>query len=231
MSLFALYFLLQAARGSVRVPDRHVIQQRLQIGAEARDIFSAKKLLLALFLFRESVGLLFPRELVDPVDFFLLHDSFLSGVIVMIQGKWFPQGSGLSDVLSVREAVLNRGEDPLDALAQNVVVYQDGVPAATGRIRWEDGSFWLDGVAVLPDYRGRRLGDLTLRLLLFKAQSHFAREVRLICPPEVTGFFTRLGFRRDEGAENPQELRIPGDEIDLDTCKACRKADCPRRAE
>ena len=149
----------------------------------------------------------------------------------MIQGKWFPQGSGLSEVLSVREAVLNRGEDPLDALAQNVVVYQDGVPAATGRIRWEDGSFWLDGVAVLPDYRGRRLGDLTLRLLLFKAQSHFAREVRLRCPEETEGFFARLGLREAARTDEFLEMYVPGDEIDLDSCRSCRKANCPSRKE
>lgn len=149
----------------------------------------------------------------------------------MIQGKWIPQGGDLSEALSVRKTVLNRGEDPLDAQAQNVVVYQDGVPAATGRIRWENGAFWLDGLAVLPDCRGKRLGDLTLRLLLFKAQSHFAREVRLICPPDVEGFFSRLGFHPDGGGENAREFLLPGDEIELDSCKACRKVNCPSRRE
>ena len=149
----------------------------------------------------------------------------------MIQGKWFPQGSDLSDVLSVRESVFGRSADILDAQAWNTVVYQDCVPAATGRIHWEDDAFWLDGIGVLPAFRGRRLGDLTLRLLLFKAQSHFAKEVRLLSPPETEGFFTRLGLREAARREGLVELCIPGEEIDLDTCRACKKENCPNRTE
>ena len=147
----------------------------------------------------------------------------------MIQGKWFPQGADLTDVLSVREAVFARGRDDLDAEAQSAVVYLDGVPAAAGRLWWQEGSFWLGEIGVLPAYRGKRLGDLVLRLLLFKAQSHFAREVRLRTAPETEGFFARLGFREALREESLTEMLLPGDEIDLDTCKACKKADCPNR--
>ncbi len=149
----------------------------------------------------------------------------------MIQGKWFPQGADLTDAVSVRRAVFGRGRDDLDAEAWNVVVYLDEVPAAAGRLWWRDGSFWLGEVCVLPESRGKRLGDLALRLLLFKAQSHYAREVRLRCAPDTAGFFSRLGFRPDPAAEDPGEMLLPGDEIDLDTCKSCRKTDCPSRRE
>ena len=149
----------------------------------------------------------------------------------MIQGKWFSQGSDLSDALFVRRAVFNRGTDELDAMAQSAVVYLDDIPTATGRIWWEDGAFWLGDICVLPDYRGQRLGDLILRLLLFKAQSHFAKEVRLRCAPETVGFFSRLGMnetgKKDCGLV---ELMIPGEAIDLDTCKSCKKQNCPNRA-
>ena len=147
----------------------------------------------------------------------------------MIQGKWFPQGADLSEALSIRNAVFSRGGDALDAMAQNVVVYLDDVPAAAGRLWWEDGSFWLGNVGVLPEYRGRKLGDLALRLLLFKAQSHFAREVRLITPPETEGFFSRLGFREAERRGDSIEMFVPGDDIELDSCKSCKKANCPNR--
>ncbi len=149
----------------------------------------------------------------------------------MIEGKWFPQGSDLSEVLAVREAVFGRGGDDLDAQAWNVLVWQDGIPAATGRIWWQEGSFRLGDLGVLPEYRGQKLGDLTLRLLLFKAQSHYAREVRLRTPEELEGFFARLGLREDFRDGNLIEMRISGDEIDLDTCKACKKANCPNRKE
>ena len=150
----------------------------------------------------------------------------------MIQGKWFPQGSDLSDALRIRNVVFGRGGDALDAEAQSAVVYLDGMPAATGRIWWREGSFWLGDICVLSNYRGKKLGDLTLRLLLFKAQEHFAREVRLICPPDTEGFFTRLGLRRaDTQREDLLELWIPGNKIDLDSCKSCKKKDCPNRSE
>lgn len=148
----------------------------------------------------------------------------------MIQGKWFAPGSDLSDVIPVRRAVFGRGADDCDALSWNALVFEDSVPVAAGRIWWEDGAFRLGDIGVLEDRRGRRLGDLVLRLLLFKAQSHAAREVCLRCPRDVTGFFERLGFQdlpSDDAAS--VEMTLPGDRIDLDTCKNCTKASCPNR--
>ena len=148
----------------------------------------------------------------------------------MVQGKWFAPGEDLSPVLPVRQAVFGRGADTLDAASWNVLVYQDGVPAASGRIWWEDGAFRLGDIGVLESCRRQRLGDLVLRLLLFKAQSHAAREVRLICPRGVTGFFERLGLReKSASGTNAVEMMIPGEEIELDSCKSCPKTGCPNR--
>ena len=148
----------------------------------------------------------------------------------MIQGKWFAPGETLPDsILSVRRAVFGRGADSLDALSWNAVIFSDDVPCAAGRIWWEDGAFWLGDICVLAPYRGRRIGDLALRLLLFKAQDHSAREVRLRAPESVTGFFARLGLRPVSRDGDSVEMMIPGDQIDLDTCKGCPKTNCPGR--
>lgn len=148
----------------------------------------------------------------------------------MIQGKWFAPGEDLSAVLPVRAAVFGRGADELDARSWNTVVFRDGVPAAAGRIWWEDGAYRLGEIGVLESFRGQRLGDLVLRLLLFKAQSHAAREVRLLCPPDVTGFFARLGLKQESvSASGLVEMVIPGEAIDLDTCRRCPKTSCPNR--
>ena len=147
----------------------------------------------------------------------------------MIQGKWFAPGEDLSGaVLPVRHSVFGSGQDALDAESWNTVVYRDGVPAASGRIWWKDGAFWLGDLGVLPGFRGQRLGDLVLRLLLFKAQSHAAREVRLRCPETVEGFFSRLGFS-EVSRDGLVEMLLPGDKIELDSCKSCKKQDCPNR--
>ena len=75
----------------------------------------------------------------------------------------------------------------------------------------------------------RRLGDLVLRLLLFKAQSHAAREVRLSSPEETQGFFARLGFRPVSRETRMVQMMLPGDEISLDSCANCKKQNCPNR--
>ena len=146
----------------------------------------------------------------------------------MVQGKWFAPGEDLSaGVLPVRRSVFGRGSDSLDSRSWNVLVYQDAVPAAAGRIWWEDGAFWLGDIGVKESC----LGDLTLRLLLFKAQSHAAREVRLRCPRGLTGFFSRLGLQELSSAESEEvEMMIPGDRIILDSCGSCPKQNCPNRS-
>ena len=148
----------------------------------------------------------------------------------MIQGKWLAPGTDLSSVIPLRQEIFHFGADETDKISWNVRVDLDNQPVATGRIWWEDGAFWLGGIGVLEDRRRRKLGDLVLRLLLYKAQNHAAREVRLRCPKDLTGFFSRLGLKEvsSDGA-GTVEMMIPGDQIDLDTCKNCPKSACPNR--
>lgn len=147
----------------------------------------------------------------------------------MLEGKWFAPGENIRDALYVREQVFQAGTDALDPLSWNTVVYLDKEPVATGRIWWQEGDYWFGDIGVLEAFRGQRLGDLVLRLLLFKAQSHSAPMVRLRCPEELEGFFSRLGLRKDP-ADGTMFLR--GAEIDLDTCHSCKNCDrqgCPNR--
>ena len=149
----------------------------------------------------------------------------------MIQGKWFAPGEDISEILSVREEVFGTPSPETDPDGWNVLVYSDGQPAATGRIWWHEGAFWLAYVGVIPSLRRQRLGDLVLRLLLFKAQSHAAREIRLYCPEEIKGFFARLGFRPISQEAWMVEMLLPGDEISLDSCANCKKQDCAKHKE
>ena len=113
--------------------------------------------------------------------------------------------------------------------APRMISIRSAIPCASGRIWYRDGVYWLGDIGVLESRRGRKLGDLTLRLLLYKAQSHAASEVRLRCPAGTEGFFTRLGFRGCASAPDGTEMTISGDRIDLDTCKGCPKTNCPGR--
>ena len=148
----------------------------------------------------------------------------------MIQGKCFAPGEDLAaEVLPLRREIFGIAGSPTDPEGWNTLVYMDGQPAASGRIWWSEDAFWLGEIGVLPALRGRRLGDLVLRLLLFKAQAHSAREIRLRCPEDTAGFFSRLGFlpvRRESGSV---EMMIRGEDVSLDSCANCKKQNCPNR--
>lgn len=147
----------------------------------------------------------------------------------MLEGKWYAPGEDIPDALLVRQEVFQCGADDLDPLSWNTVIYTDSVPVASGRIWWQEGDYWLGSIGVPEEMRGQRLGDLVLRLLLFKAQSHSAPMVRLQCAENLEGFFSRLGFRKDP-ADGTMYLR--GTDIDLDTCGGCKHCDregCPNR--
>lgn len=149
----------------------------------------------------------------------------------MVEGKWFQPGSDAAPVFDIREKVFGRGQDELDNESWNVLVWFEGQPAACGRIWWREGAFWLGDIAVLEELRGRRLGDLTLRLLLFKAESHAARLMRLISPESTAGFFAKLGFQPEgEMLNGMQPMMLRGEDLCLDTCKGCKK-DCPNRKD
>ena len=148
----------------------------------------------------------------------------------MIQGKWFAPGQDLSEeIVPVREKVFGYTGNATDPEGWNALVYSDGEPAACGRIWWEDGFFRIGDIGVLPSLRGKRLGDLVLRLLLFKAQSHAASQVWLISPAETEGFFSRLGFKAVNRSSDSVEMMIYGKDISLDSCANCRKQNCPNR--
>jgi len=149
----------------------------------------------------------------------------------MVEGKWYQPGADAQEAFAIRERVLGRGRDELDHMAWNVLVWHQGQAAATGRLWWQDGSFWLGDMAVVPELQHRMLGDLTLRLLLFKAESHAARYIRLVAPVETLPFFARLGFKPEGEAENgKQPMLLLGEDLCLDTCKGCKK-NCPNRRD
>lgn len=115
----------------------------------------------------------------------------------MVQGRWISMDGDLSEPLALRKQVFGREADGLDAMAQHVVVYEDGQPVGAARLWWQDGAFWLGDVGVLAEKRGRGFGDLLIRLGLFKALTHQAREIRLTAPAGTEAFFARYGFQRE----------------------------------
>lgn len=136
----------------------------------------------------------------------------------MVQGKWYPMGADLAVPMQIRQTVFGRGRDPLDDMAQQVVVFRGDEPAGTARLWWQDGAFVLGDVCVLPPLRHQGFGDLLVRLLLFKALTHSATEIRLNAPADVAGFFAAYGFHGQKEQNGMVPMFIRADEIHLSHC-------------
>ncbi|MBO5500923.1 MAG: GNAT family N-acetyltransferase [Clostridia bacterium] len=148
----------------------------------------------------------------------------------MVQGKWFPMGSDISEALSVRQAVFAQGTDELDSMAQQVVVYREGKPVGSARLYWAEDSFRLDRLGVLEEERGKGYGDLLIRLLLFKALTHSAALITLDTPADTRGFFAKYGFQEDGEQCGLTRMHILGDNVQLSHCGG-NCANCQNRSE
>lgn len=149
----------------------------------------------------------------------------------MVQGRWFANGSDLSLPLALRQQVFQRGEDATDALAQQVVVFENGVGVGSARLWWADGAFRMGDIGVMEEKRGCGFGDLLVRLLLYKALTHNASVIRVETPAEYEAFFAKYGLKTDgETADGLKTMSIRGEDVQLSHCGG-NCADCHHQTE
>ena len=89
--------------------------------------------------------------------------------------------------------------DGLDPSAIHVLISYNNVPAATGRLLVmaepaESEGFVIGRVAVLPQFRKKRLGDLAVRLLIRTAYNMGGQRQWVHAQLPVVGFYEKLGF-------------------------------------
>jgi N-acetylglutamate synthase-like GNAT family acetyltransferase len=123
----------------------------------------------------------------------------------MIQGKLLSYGDDLTDSNRIRKQVLvdELGMISIDQVYENnnesihVIVYEEdnsSIAVAAGRIRYDGEKCIIDQIAVIKDYRGKKYGDFTVRMLMNKAFTSGISEVRLYAPENVSEFFKKIGF-------------------------------------
>jgi predicted GNAT family N-acyltransferase len=133
----------------------------------------------------------------------------------LITSAFIPGTEDISEPRAIRREVFigeqNVSEDEeydgLDDTALHLIVYVDEEPAATGRI-WHDGAgFRIGRLAVRKRFRGQKIGDLALRLLIYKAFASGAQTIHINAQTYIMPLYRKFGFR--EHGEEFMEAGIP----------------------
>ncbi|WP_167957625.1 GNAT family N-acetyltransferase [Anaerosporobacter faecicola] len=113
----------------------------------------------------------------------------------MLEGKYLMIGDPLNDVINVRKQVCGFDQqDSMDTEAIHVIVYENHIPVACGRLLIVHETFLLDGIYVIQEKRNEKIGDFVVRLLVEKAYLLNTETVNVICDSTNKGFFSKLGF-------------------------------------
>jgi len=121
----------------------------------------------------------------------------------------------LQEVYNIRQAVFCEEQkidkaaeqDDLDESAIHLLISYQGIPAATGRLLITTDHFVLGRIAVLPKFRGKKLGDLAVRLLIRMAFNMGGERQIVHAQLSVRGFYEKLGFAAI--GETYEEAEIP----------------------
>lgn len=120
----------------------------------------------------------------------------------MISTAWFFGDRDLQDAHCIRRAVFIEEQqideavelDGTDSACAHLVVYADGIPAATGRIMITRDEFLIGRVAVLPAYRGQHLGVLVTQMLIHACYEMGSERQTVHAQLSAQNFYTKLGF-------------------------------------
>lgn len=108
--------------------------------------------------------------------------------------------TNLPDAIPVREAVFMQEQgfvnefDSIDDTATHLVIYADGVPAATGRLYKDDDGYHIGRVAVLKEYRKLHFGAMILQILEDQARNLGYPQISLSAQVRVKDFYKKNGY-------------------------------------
>lgn len=96
----------------------------------------------------------------------------------------------------MEEQGFNNEFDTADDIAFHAVIYDGKIGVATARL-YQDKTGWHIGrVAVLPQYRGRRLGEKIVTELENFAKRHDVLKITLSAQIQAVGFYEKLGYKK-----------------------------------
>ena len=135
----------------------------------------------------------------------------------MITSKWVFGRENLNEVIKLRMNVF-RGElghdiitDADDELALHILISEDGVNYAAGRIYDNDGEFRIGMICVDQKVRGKQLGSLVVKLLISRGFELLAKKIYVGARACAVGFYEKLNFEicGDEYVDRNGEKTVP----------------------
>lgn len=141
---------------------------------------------------------------------------------MFIQGKLLSYGDDLSETFTIRRKVFVEEQgipeeivfDDLDTEAMHVLVFEEAVnkkAVASGRIIYEGQHCQIDNIAVLEEFRNKKYGDFTVRMLLSKAFTAGINEVSVVSQNSTVDFFKKFGFEysnKDNGESENSKCKM-----------------------
>ncbi|MCZ2258971.1 GNAT family N-acetyltransferase [Sporosarcina sp. G11-34] len=109
----------------------------------------------------------------------------------------------LEDAFSIRKKVFVEEQgvpislelDEHDKTASHFIVYTENMPIGAGRLRETDvGTGKVERVCVLPEYRGRHLGNLVMNALETHAKEKKLQKIVLNSQSYAVPFYEKLGY-------------------------------------
>lgn len=85
--------------------------------------------------------------------------------------------------------------DDKDNAVTHVVLFEENVPSATGRVYRESGQIFYAGrIAVRKKYRGKNYGTEIMKLLETKAKEQGAKILAVSAQCRAQGFYEKMGY-------------------------------------
>lgn len=148
----------------------------------------------------------------------------------MITGKFMTSNDDIANVLAIRGQVFpgSDARDDIDQMAIYALTFsEDGTPGSSGRLFMDDdNTVTIDMVGTVPALRYQGLGDLVMRMLLYRVLEMELPMVKLDSPKELVPFFARYGLKpTGENTGAFVRMSAPNAEINIEgTCKHCAAA-------
>lgn len=106
-----------------------------------------------------------------------------------------PEAAQIRRKVFIEEQGFENEFDDVDKNAVHAIIFDGEVPAATGRLYFENESFHIGRVAVLKEYRSKGAGTLVMNTLKNEAQRLGADEIRISAQVRAKNFYEKLGYK------------------------------------